>query len=59
MFLFLVAGVISDVSNEARERSDFREGDKVMALVGGGGYAGTDDLIRGIGKWGSQPPPPQ
>ena len=35
-----VSGVVCEVSNQARENSDLREGDKVMALVGGGGYAG-------------------
>ena len=35
-----VSGVISELSPEAEENSDFRKGDKVMALVGGGGYAG-------------------
>lgn len=27
----------------AREKSGFKEGDKVMALIGGGGYAGTEN----------------
>lgn len=36
----VVSGVICNVSDQARENSDLREGDRVMALVGGGGYAG-------------------
>lgn len=36
----LVSGVITSMGSLAKEKSDFREGDKVMALVGGGGYAG-------------------
>ena len=39
--LCTVSGVISEVSAEAEENSDFRKGDRVMALVGGGGYAGV------------------
>lgn len=34
-----VSGVICDVSDQAQENSDLRLGDRVMALVGGGGYA--------------------
>lgn len=37
----LVSGVISDMGSLAREKSGFKEGDEVMALVGGGGYAGA------------------
>ncbi len=35
-----VSGVICETSAEAEENSDLRKGDRVMALVGGGGYAG-------------------
>lgn len=34
-----VAGVIEDMGSEAKEKSDLKIGDKVCALLGGGGYA--------------------
>ena len=34
-----VAGVISDMGAEAKEKSNLKIGDKVCALLGGGGYA--------------------
>jgi len=34
-----VSGEIVDIGNEAKEKSTFRVGDKVCALLGGGGYA--------------------
>ena len=34
-----VAGVIEKMSESAKKESDFRVGDRVCALVGGGGYA--------------------
>jgi len=34
-----VAGVVADMGSEAREKSGFHLGDKVCALLGGGGYA--------------------
>ena len=34
-----VAGTIVEIGNEAKERSDWKLGDKVCALLGGGGYA--------------------
>lgn len=34
-----VAGVITEMGEEAKERSDWHIGDKVCALLGGGGYA--------------------
>lgn len=34
-----VAGIISDMGTEAKEKSGFKIGDKVCALLGGGGYA--------------------
>ena len=36
----LVSGVVSRLSSLAREKTSLKEGDEVMALVGGGGYAG-------------------
>ena len=36
-----MSGVISEMGSLAREKSGFQEGDEVMALVGGGGYAGA------------------
>ena len=38
--LSLVAGTVEEMSSEAEEQSGFKKGQKVMALVGGGGYAG-------------------
>lgn len=35
-----VSGTITALSESARQNTDLKEGDKVMALVGGGGYAG-------------------
>ena len=40
LLVYLVSGVISKISALAKEESDLKEGDRVMALVGGGGYAG-------------------
>ena len=37
----LVSGTISALSEVAKKNTDLKEGDKVMALVGGGGYAGA------------------
>lgn len=34
-----VAGIIEDMGDEAKEKSGFKTGDKVCALLGGGGYA--------------------
>lgn len=34
-----IAGVITEMGEEAREKSDWKIGDKVCALLGGGGYA--------------------
>ena len=34
-----VAGVITEMGKEAREKSSFQIGDRVCALLGGGGYA--------------------
>ena len=34
-----IAGVIVDMGDEAKEKSDWKIGDKVCALLGGGGYA--------------------
>lgn len=34
-----ISGTIVEMSDEAKERSSFRIGDKVCALLGGGGYA--------------------
>jgi len=34
-----IAGTVIEVGDEAKERSDWRVGDKVCALLGGGGYA--------------------
>lgn len=38
--LFLVSGVLSQVSVEAARKANFKKGDKVMALIEEGGYAG-------------------
>ena len=35
-----VAGTVEELSPLAEEKSGLKLGDKVMALVGGGGYAG-------------------
>lgn len=34
-----ISGVITEVGDEAKEKSDWKIGDKVCALLGGGGYA--------------------
>ncbi len=34
-----IAGVITEIGKEAQEKSDWKIGDKVCALLGGGGYA--------------------
>ena len=34
-----IAGVIKEIGDEAKEKSDWKVGDKVCALLGGGGYA--------------------
>lgn len=34
-----LAGVITEISDEAKEKSNFKAGDKICALVGGGAYA--------------------
>ncbi|MBQ3573789.1 MAG: NAD(P)H-quinone oxidoreductase [Clostridia bacterium] len=34
-----VAGIVEDMGDEAKEKSNFKIGDKVCALLGGGGYA--------------------
>ncbi len=36
-----MAGVVAKVSPVAADKSSFKEGDRVMALIGGGGYAGN------------------
>ena len=38
--LFLVSGTIQAMSPSARSNSGLKIGDRVMALIGGGGYAG-------------------
>ena len=43
----VVSGVVSDMGPLAREKSGLKEGDKVMALIGGGGYAGTETKFPG------------
>ena len=35
-----VSGTIAKLSPVAEEKAGFKEGDRVMALIGGGGYAG-------------------
>lgn len=35
-----VSGTITEMTELARKNTDLKEGDRVMALVGGGGYAG-------------------
>ena len=39
-FLVAVSGFVHKMSDEAVANSDLKEGDRVMTLVGGGGYAG-------------------
>ena len=39
--LIIVSGTVVEVTPLAAEKSDIKLGDHVMALVGGGGYAGT------------------
>ncbi len=34
-----ISGTITDLGEEAKEKSDYKVGDKVCALLGGGGYA--------------------
>ena len=34
-----IAGIITEMGEEAKEKSKFKVGDKVCALLGGGGYA--------------------
>lgn len=34
-----ISGVVADLGKEARQKSDWKIGDKVCALLGGGGYA--------------------
>ncbi len=34
-----IAGIITEMGEEAKEKSEFKVGDKVCALLGGGGYA--------------------
>ena len=49
LYFFLVSGTVSSLSATAEENSGFKVGDKVMALIGGGGYAGgwrQDFLIK-------------
>ena len=36
----LVSGTIESLSSLAEAQSKFKKGDRVMALIGGGGYAG-------------------
>ena len=36
----IVSGTITELTERARQKTDLKEGDRVMALVGGGGYAG-------------------
>ena len=35
-----VSGIVAELSPEAAEKSGLAEGDRVFALIGGGGYAG-------------------
>ena len=35
-----MSGKVSEITQLASERSGLKKGDRVMALVGGGGYAG-------------------
>ncbi len=39
-FVCVVSGTITEMTELARKNTDLKEGDRVMALVGGGGYAG-------------------
>ena len=38
---FIVSGKVVEVTPLAAEKSNIKFGDQVMALVGGGGYAGS------------------
>ena len=40
---FIVSGKVVEVTPLAAEKSNIKLGDQVMALVGGGGYAGNDN----------------
>lgn len=40
-----VAGTVEEMTPEAEEKSGLRKGQRVMALVGGGGYAGEEIII--------------
>ena len=38
-----MSGTVASLSPLADEKSGLKEGDRVMALIGGGGYAGRND----------------
>lgn len=40
----IVAGTVAEIHEEALHHSNFKVGDRVCALVGGGGYAGSTYL---------------
>ena len=40
-----MSGTVVEVTPLAAEKSDIKLGDQVMALVGGGGYAGTYKIL--------------
>ena len=41
----IVSGVVEEVSDVLMRQIGIKRGDSVMALVGGGGYAGKTDII--------------
>ena len=41
-----MSGTVVEMTDVAAANSDFKKGDKVMALVGGGGYAGMSILMH-------------
>ena len=47
-----VAGTVEEMSPLAAEKSGLKQGDRVMALVGGGGYAGMyrDSTMALVGE---------
>lgn len=45
MFARSVAGTVAELSPEAAEKSNLKQGQQVMALVAGGGYAGKLLLV--------------
>ena len=38
--LYAVSGVVEEISDAVASQTGLKKGDSVMALVGGGGYAG-------------------